>query len=273
MLTSKLPDPKEYKNFKPTAPIITFKEDSNYNLKEEMEKIGVTFSTGTINYFELTKIFGDKFVGPLDYQHNETLKAVESDMVKLKSYITHYKDEWGYIHTHSSLVVALYDKAGEIKTASIRRYRTKSGSIIKWYKVRGSKANFIPYRLNDNYSYCFVAFGMAEALIFNMLGLEYFILQSDSQAYNLPFNPYFKAIKEKLEGRHILILPDYDESGFKAATSLKTHLKKFSKPKIIEFYKLVDNPSKGYDFRDYILEVQDKDLIIENLLKLLKGGN
>lgn len=269
MLVSKLPNPREYKSFKPTAPIVTYKENNIYNLEEEMKKIGITYSTGTIKYFELTEIFGDEFIGKFDYQNNEILKAVESNMVKLKSYITHYTDKWNNLHTHSSLVIILYDEKGELKTASIRRYRTKSGNIIKWYKIRGSKANFIPYRLNDNYSYCFVAFGMAEALIFNMLGLEYFILQSDSNAYNLPYNPYFKAIKEKLEDRDILILPDYDESSFKAATSLKAHLKDFSNPSIIEFYKLVNNPSKGYDFRDYVLEVQNKDLIIENLLNLI----
>jgi len=267
MLASKLPDPSSYKNFTPKAPIITYTEN-NHNLDEEIKKFSFS-NAGTIQYFELIKMFGRKFIGPLDYQHNEALKALNSDMVKVTSWINHYKDEYNYLHTHSSLVVLFYDENKNLKTASIRRFRTKRGEIVKWYKIKGSNASFIPYRLRDEYSFCFVAFGTAETLIFNILGLEYFILQSDSIAYHIDRNPYFQAIKEKLKGRNILILPDYDESGFKAATALKTHLNKISKPQIIEFYKLVNNPFKGFDFRDYVLQVQDKDLIIENLLKLI----
>jgi hypothetical protein len=266
MLISNLPNPREYKNFTPKAPIITYKE-KKYNLQDEVKKFDLHF-TSTIIYFELIEMFGRKFIGSLDFQHNKNLKAVNSETVKLKSIISHYKDKYGYIHTHSSLVILLYDKE-ELKTAAIRRHKTTSGELIKWYKIKGSSAKFIPYRLTDNYSYCFVAFGMAEALIFNILGLEYFILQSDGEAYNLPSNPYFKAIKEKLKGMDILILPDYDESGFKAATALKAHLKSITDPRIIEFYKLVNNPKKGFDFRDYILQIQDKDLIIENLINLI----
>ena len=269
MSVTKLPDPKAFKGFKPTAPVIVFKE-SNNDIKEEIKKFSF-YKNGILQYFELVDMFGDKFIGRFDYVNNPVLKSIESDLVKVGTYIQNYKVEYGELKTHSSLVIFLYDENKELKTASIRRYRTKSGEIVKWYKIRGSKANFIPYRLNDNRHYCFVAFGMSEALIFNILGLEYFILQSDSQAYNLPYNPYFKAIKKKLEGRDILILPDYDKSGFKAATALKTHLKEFSNPKIIEFYKLVDNPSKGYDFRDYVKEIQDKDLIIDNLVDLIQG--
>jgi hypothetical protein len=266
MLVSNLPDPREYKNFTPKAPVVTY-EEKKYNLQDEVKRFDLHF-TGTIVYFELMEMFGRKFIGSLDYQHNKNLKAVESEMVKVKNIITHHKDKYGYEHTHSSLAILLYDK-DELKTAAIRRYRTQSGEVIKWYKVKGSSAKFIPYRLNDKYSYCFVAFGMAEALIFNILGLEYFILQSDGEAYNLPSNPYFKAIKERLRGRDILILPDYDESGFKAATALKASLKDIAEPRIIEFYKLVNNPKKGYDFRDYVLQIQDKDLIIQNLINLL----
>lgn len=264
MLVSKLPDPSGYKNFIPSAPIVTYKE-KNYNLDKEVKKFEFT-DTGTLIYFELLEMFGRKFIGPLDFQHNPNLRAVNSDMVKVKAYISHYRDEYNKFCTHSSLAILLYDENKNLKTVAIRRYKTKSG---KWYKVGGSKAKFIPYRLNNDYSYCFVAFGMSEALIFNILGLEYFILQSDSIAYHIYKNPYFKAIKEKLRGRDILILPDYDESGFKAATALKNNLKAFSSPQIIEFYKLVDNLKKGYDFRDYVLQVQDKDLIIQNLLNLI----
>jgi hypothetical protein len=261
MLVSKLPDPSSYKNFTPKAPVVTFQE-SNYSLDEEIKKFELV-NTGTIIYFELLEMFGRKFIGPLDFQHNPNLQAVNSDMVKVSAYLNHYWDEYNKFCTHSSLTIMLYDEKKNLKTAAIRRYRSK------WYKVRGSKAKFIPYRLTDKYSYCFVAFGMAEALIFNILGLEYFILQSDSEAYHIDKNPYFKTIKEKLRGRDILILPDYDESGFKAATALKNNLKAFSSPKIIEFYKLVDSPKKGYDFRDYVLEVQDKESIIDNLLNLI----
>jgi len=163
----------------------------------------------------------------------------------------------------------LYDENKNLKTATIRRYRNPSGQFIKWYKVRGSQTTFIPYRLTSGYSYCFVAFGMSEAIIFNILGLDYFILQSDSISFNIDKNPYFNTIKKKLQGRDIFILPDYDESGLKAGNTLKKHLESFSNPRIIELYKLAKNPQKGYDLRDFILENQDKKLVIEKLLDLI----
>ena len=266
MLVSNLPDPTNYKDFIPRAPIITYKENKHH-LENEIKRFAIE-KAPLIVYFELTKIFGEEFIGRLDFLNNPVLKAINTDMVKVQGYKEHYYNEYNYFCTHSSLAILLYDK-DELKTAAIRRYRTKSGEVIKWYKVKGSSAKFIPYRLNDKYSYCFVAFGMAEALIFNILGLEYFILQSDGEAYNLPSNPYFKAIKEQLRGRDILILPDYDESGFKAARALKASLKDIAEPRIIEFYKLVNNPKKGFDFRDYVLQIQDKDLIIQNLINLI----
>lgn len=267
-MLAKLPDPKGYQTFKPTSPVIVFEDNSKYNIKDQVKyfKLG---DNKNIIYFELVEMFGYKFIGQFDYLHNKTLKDVETNQVKLKSYMKHYKDNLGILHTYSSLAVELYDDNQELKTATIRRYRTKSGDEVKWYKIRGSKAGFIPYRLNETSSYCFVAFGIAEALIFNILGLDYFILQSDSGAYRISSNPYFKAVKEKIKGREVWILPDYDESCFNAAKTLQEYLKGFCNPSIIEFFQLVDNPKKGYDFRDYVLEIQDKNIIIENLLNLI----
>ena len=267
-MLANLPNPGSYQSFKPKAPVITYQE-KNYDLNEEIKKLKL-YRSGVNQYFELVKMFRSEFIGELNYQYNPVLKAVKSDMVRVASYINHYKDKWNHTHTHSSIAILLYDESKKLKAVSIRRYRKSNGEIVKWYKVRGSKAGFIPYRLRDEYSFCFVAFGTAEALIFNILGLDYFILQSDSIAYHIDKNPYFEAFKEKLQGKNIFILPDYDESGFKAANALKNHLKAFSKPQVIEFYKLVNNPAKGFDFRDYVLMLQDESLIIENLLNLLK---
>ena len=267
-MLANLPNPGSYQNFKPKAPVITYQEKS-YNLNEEIKKLKL-YRSGVNQYFELVKMFGSEFIGELNYQYNPVLKAVKSDMVRVASWINHYYDKWGYLHTNSHLVILFYDENKNLKTASIREYKKKDGKIKKWFKVKGSKMEFIPYRLRDEYSFCFVAFGMSEALIFNILGLDYFILQSDSIAYHIDKNPYFEAIKEKLQGKNIFILPDYDESGFKAANALKNHLKAFSNPQVIEFYKLVNNPAKGFDFRDYVLMLQDESLIIENLLNLLK---
>ncbi|WP_457560375.1 hypothetical protein [Caminibacter sp.] len=263
-----LPDPRGYKSFKPKANPAVLVKDEVYNLEDEIKRYNL-FKNNLVNYFELVEMFGYEFIGKLDYQHNETLHNLESEMVRLTTFIKHYKDKYGGVHTHSSLAILLYDENNQLKTASIRRVKTKSGEVIKWLKVKGSSATFIPYRLRDEFSHCFVAFGMSEALIFNALGVDYFTLQSDSIALYLDKNPYFTAIKERLQGRDIVILPDYDESGLKAAKAVYSYLKGFCYPRIIEFYKLVDNPPKGYDFRDYIKEIQDKDLILENLLNLV----
>jgi len=268
MLNYNLPDPTGYKNFKTKTPIITYKEEKSYNIQEEIKRFNFNYNP-YIRYFELVEMFGNSFIGPLDYQSNKNLKAINSDMVEVKSYVEHYYNENGNFLTFSSLAILLYDENKNLKTATIRRYRNPSGQFIKWYKVRGSQTTFIPYRLTSGYSYCFVAFGMSEAIIFNILGLDYFILQSDSIANNINNNPYFNTFKEKLKNREILILADYDESGLKAGNTLKKHLESFCNPRVIEYFKLVKNPKKGYDFRDYILEISNKELVIKNLLNLI----
>jgi len=268
MLNYNLPDPTGYKNFKPKTPIITYKGKKSYNIQEEIKRFNFDYNP-CVRYFELVEMFGNSFIGLLDYQSNKNLKAINSDMVEVKSYVEYYYNENGNFCTFSSLAILLYDENKNLKTATIRRYRNPSGQFIKWYKVRGSQTTFIPYRLTSGYSYCFVAFGMSEAIIFNILGLDYFILQSDSISFNIDKNPYFNTIKKKLQGRDIFILPDYDESGLKAGNTLKKHLESFSNPRIIELYKLAKNPQKGYDLRDFILENQDKKLVIEKLLDLI----
>jgi len=277
MLVVRLPNPKEYKHFTPPQRIITY-TPSNYNLIKEIEKINSTtnkriYKNTLIEYFSMVEMFGKKFIGELNYLHNKKLKKCESKHIKLQSYIHHYYQEYRGFCTHSSLVVEMYNDTGELKTLAIRRYKKKNGEVIKWYKLKGSDAKLIPYKLRDSYSFAFVAFGIAEAIIFNILDLDYFVLQSDSLAFTIENNPYFLAIKEKLKDRQILILPDYDTSGLSAANALAVKLKPFSNPRIIEFYKLVDNPSKGFDFRDYVKLIQDEERIVLNLVKLLKGDN
>ena len=270
----KLPRPEEFKKFKPTAPIITY-DDKKTNLNKSVEYFENnppasmalrSDNNRGILYFHLSELLGDRFLGGIN-KYPQILKEIQTDQIKISEYLGLYKRLEG-LSSYSSLSVKLYDNE-ELKAVIIRKYKTPSGDYVKWYKLKGSSASFIPYRLREEYSHCFVAFGIGEALAFNLLGVDYFILQSDSIALHIENNPYFKALKEKLKERDIIILPDYDESGLKASQALHSTLKGFSYPRIVEFYKLVDNPPKGFDFRDYILQIQNKDLILENLLKLI----
>jgi len=274
---NKLPDPKGYRSFKPTAPAIVY-DTKRVNLDESVKyfekRLPENMTLRTVNnkgilYFHLSRLLGDRFLGGMK-RYAEVLKEIQTDQIKISEYLGLYEILEG-LQSYSSLVVKLYDENKTLKSLAIRHYRTPRGETVKWYKLKGSDARFIPYRLREEYSHCFVAFGMAEALIFNLLGVDYFILQSDSVALHIESNPYYKAIKEKLRGRDIVILPDYDESGLKASDALYSALKGFTYPRIVEFYKLIDNPPKGFDFRDYVLKIQDKDLILENLINLLKG--
>ena len=275
MSRNRLPDPKGFRNFKPTAPVIVYdteKKEIAKSIEYFESRLPKNMALRTVNnkgilYFHLSRLLGDGFLGGMR-KYAEVLKEIQTDQIKISEYLGLYEILEG-LQSFSSLVIKLYDENKTLKSLAIRHYRTPRGEIVKWYKLKGSDARFIPYRLRDEYSHCFVAFGMAEALIFNLLGVDYFILQSDSVAYHISNNPYFKTVKEKLKERDIIILPDYDESGLKASQALHSTLKGFSYPRIVEFYKLVDNPPKGFDFRDYILQIQNKDLILENLLKLI----
>ena len=189
----------------------------------------------------------------------------------------------GYSKKYKSLTISLFD-GNEVMAICIRKATDREGNPIKW-KTYGSK-QFIPYRIFDAEDpTIFVGYGIGEFLLFELLELNYMVLQSDSIALNLSNNPY----TPKIEDRYIFALLDNDESCKATLRHLKSHFKN-CKVYGIDFENVLDRElPKGYDFRDFCNEMAKevrgksyladpqlvKRTIMEHLaneIKLLIGG-
>jgi len=151
----------------------------------------------------------------------------------------------GYSTKHKSLTVSLFD-GDEVKTICIRKATARAGRPIKW-KTLGSK-RFIPHRIFDpDDPTIFVGYGIGEFLLFELLQINYLVLQSDSIAHSLAANPY----APELADRYIFCLFDNDESSRATLEPLRGH---FAKCEVygMEFEHILDRElPKGYDFRDF----------------------
>ncbi|NPA64211.1 MAG: hypothetical protein GXO16_04470 [Epsilonproteobacteria bacterium] len=155
----------------------------------------------------------------------------------------------GYSTRYKSLTVSLFDK-DRIMAICIRKAQDKEGNPIKW-KTYGFK-RFIPYRIFDpNDPTIFVGYGIGEFLLFELLELNYMVIQSDSIAHSLQANPYTPKIKD----RYIFCLLDNDSSCRATLEPIKEHFKE-CEVYGMEFENMLDKElPKGYDFRDFCNDV------------------
>ncbi|MBW1660487.1 MAG: hypothetical protein JRJ48_08330 [Deltaproteobacteria bacterium] len=105
----------------------------------------------------------------------------------------------GYDFKNQTLTVSAMD-GDEVKAVCFRRSRNQVGDEIKW-KTYGSK-KFIPMKLTGR-DEVWLASGMGELVMLELLGVDYICLQADSMVKYLPLG---------LEIEHLIILPDNDES-------------------------------------------------------------
>lgn len=180
-----------------------------------------------------------------------------------KSFLKHI----GYSTKHKSLTISLFDD-DEVKTIVIRRAINGDGSVIKW-KTFGSKS-FIASKLQNLDEVVFLASGMSELIAFEVMGVDYVLLQSDSTAKAIENNKQFEGLKEALDGRVMAIFIDNDVSGKSIVSPLR---EAFESTQIIaiDFEELLGRElPKGYDFRDFCNEIKDIDVIEKRLSTYLK---
>ncbi len=155
----------------------------------------------------------------------------------------------GYNSKYKSLTVSLFD-GDEVNTICIRKATDRAGNVVKW-KTLGSK-RFIPYRIFDEDDpTIFIGYGIGEFLLFELLQINYMVIQSDSIAHSLQANPYVPQLRE----RYIFCLLDNDTSCRATLEPIKAHFKE-CKVYGIEFENILDRQlPKGYDFRDFCNEI------------------
>ncbi|BCD62644.1 methyl-accepting chemotaxis protein [Nitratiruptor sp. YY08-26] len=191
-----------------------------------------------------TPILPDDFINPTPMMY----ELIDRDIWRLPVG-RKIKDKYlGFSNKYKSLTVSLF-RADEVKAICIREAKDKDGNPIKW-KTYGSK-RYIPYRIFDEEDpTIFVGYGIGEFLLFELLELNYMVLQSDSIALNLANNPYTPDIKE----RYIFALLDNDDS-CKATVNHLANYYKNCKVYPIDFENVLDKElPKGYDFRDFCNE-------------------
>ena len=265
---SKLPNPKDFVNFKKDlSKAIKFDEvATNYNLEEIYNSmINNSIPSGYIS----------KLIDLQILEHNPKAKEI------LKRFICYSKLD-------DSIVIVLKDKE-EIKTIAINRAKDKEGNLIKW-KTFGSK-KYIQYKIKDDF--VFIVYGMAEILLCELFDISYIAFQSDSITKNLQNHKQWnEEIKPIIQDKYLILLLDNDESCRNTINPIKEELESPSNAIIIEMIDLlqtktfltdttgiVSNESKkkwqeykqgnlikGYDLRDFCNKVK-KPKTIENILK------
>lgn len=178
----------------------------------------------------------------------------------------------GYSNDYQSLSVILTDANNDVKTIAIRRNNNpkKVESWDKWKKY--GSINYIPSKVIENDMIVYVAFGMMEVVILELLGVSYIVFQSDSVAKKFDKNEQFLKIRNSVNGKKIVLLLDNDEACGETVKPLSRFLSSANEMVVIEFEKVLKRElEKGYDFVDFINEVScDIDITKENLMDILK---
>lgn len=167
---------------------------------------------------------------------------------------------FGYSPKDGSLTIHLYDVNRTVQTIAIR----ESGKT-KW-KTYGSK-KFVPFDIHDDF--IFIYSGMAETIICERLGLSYIGLQSDGMVKHLPIE-----LKELARNKNLIILADNDTSFKKIIPTIKQFFE-YSRTIVIDFEKVLKRElPKGYDFRDFVNEIGNADVVLSLLEEnIIKGGS
>ena len=178
----------------------------------------------------------------------------------------------GYSNDYRSLSVILTDANNEVKTIAIRRNNNpkKVEFWDKWKKY--GSINYIPSKVIENDMIVYVAFGMMEVVLMELLGVSYIVFQSDSVAKKFDKNEQFLKIRNSVNGKRLVLLLDNDEACRETVKPLSRFLSSASEMVVIEFEKVLKRElKKGYDFVDFINEVScDSDIAKENIIDILK---
>jgi hypothetical protein len=159
----------------------------------------------------------------------------------------------GYSNEYSSLVIILY-KDKEAQTVAIRRNNSDRDKQWEKWKKHGS-INYIPYNIIDNTNTVYIAFGMMEIILFEVLDLSYVVFQSDDVARNFTNNSQFMEIIFNTIDKNIVIFSDNDESCKGAISGLKMSFSNAKSVKVINFEEILgEELKKGYDLIDYVNE-------------------
>ena len=252
-----------------TVPKVEIYSKSNTNLKPKKSYDLKEIATANSDLFRTSQSELESILTPLFLNnYREEIDKLYPDLLGSNSNVN-----IGFSNDYQSLSVILKDENNELKTIAIRRNNNpkKIESWEKWKKY--GSISYIPSKVIENDEVVFVAFGMMEIVVMEILSLSYIIFQSDSVAKKLDKNEQFLKIRNSVNGRKLVLLLDNDDTCRETVKPLSRFLSSASEIVVIEFEKVLKKELvKGYDFVDYINEVScDIKITKENLLNILES--
>lgn len=148
----------------------------------------------------------------------------------------------GWSVKHQSITVSLFD-CNELKSHIIRTSTNWNGDTVKW-KTYGSKT-FTPCKITDSKAPVYLASGIGEYVLFEIMGVDYIAPQCDSCTGGIT-----SSMVEAVKGRVVMYLQDNDDSARKLKDKLKEIFRE-STLIAVNFEHVHDKELlKGFDFRD-----------------------
>lgn len=153
----------------------------------------------------------------------------------------------GWSTKYQSITFSLFDSDGEIKSHIIRSAK-HNGNAVKW-KTYGSKL-FTPHKIRERDSLVFIASGIGEYALFELMDVSYICPQSDSMTAGIS-----QSVIDEVQGKTIVYLQDNDESGVRLGVKLQELFSGCVFVRIDFIHVMADQTDwdikRGYDFRDF----------------------
>lgn len=178
--------------------------------------------------------------------------------IQINNFDSYSRELIGYSFEHKSLAIIIRDANGapvNIKYREKFAYDTYKGELTsermpgKWIGESGAHASPFPLNFYDDYkgSNVVICEGEKDALnlmCFNVCALTLGGVTASWEEY-----------KELLRDKHVFIWFDHDEAGYENAIKKFYEIKDVAKSvRIVLFYMIGKNFSKGYDISDYLYD-------------------
>ncbi|WP_169999997.1 hypothetical protein [Campylobacter sp. RM9328] len=198
----------------------------------------------------------------------EFLSACDAKIKELSNFL-------GFNPKHRSITITLKDESGQVQAVATRRLRDEAGKIIdgkKWIRAQGSINSFIATKFKGDDEAVFIAEGLGEIGIFELLKSDYVAFQNAGEMAKFEFSDQAERITSALKGKIVYCFVDNDEAEQRGADSLYPIIGQVAK----ELYevKFKDKP-KGYDLRDLITELSHThagEIMKDNLKPIKQRG-
>ena len=158
----------------------------------------------------------------------------------------------GYSYDYNSLSIILKDE-DSVVTVAIRRNNTPSKQFEGWskWKTYGSK-NYIANSFIPCSNTVYIAFGMMEIVLLELLDVSYIVFQSDFMAQDFEKNAQFMTLRNECTNLDIVLLIDNDESCSSTVPILKRLFRNAHSVRAIDFEVILgETLEKGFDYVDY----------------------